>query len=241
MSLASPGAAERGNVFWYIMVAIALFAALSYAVSQSNRGSVAAMSEEQARLAATEILDYASALSTATAQLRLRGFKDTEVSYENPVVAGYANPVCTDGACRIFSPEGGGVAYKAPVTEWLDSSHAADPGYGAWIFSGDNEVDRIGTDGATAANKELIAFLPYVKKALCLELNRKTGVTNPSDMPPREADQIAAYTALFGGTYVHGESLTLPDPDKGKNAGCFEGGGNPSLGTYHFYQVLMAR
>lgn len=239
MSL-SPSA-ERGNVFFYIMVAIVLFAALSYAVSQSNRGSVAAMSEEQARLAATEVLEYASVLSNATAQLRLRGYKDTGVSYENPVVAGYANANCADEACKVFSTEGGGVSYKAPPKDWLDTAHAAESGYGAWIFSGENEIDQVGTDGSSAANKELIAFLPYVKKSICIEINKKTGVTNPLGDPPREADTIADYTSLFSGTYVHGESLTLPDPDKGKNAGCFEGGGTPAIGTYHFYQVLMAR
>lgn len=233
--------AESGNVFFYIMVAIVLFAALSYAVSQSNRGSVSAMSEEQAKLAATEILEYASVLTNATAQLRLRGYKDTEISYENAMAPGYANAACTEEACKIFSTEGGGVSYRAPPEEWLDTSRAAEAGYGAWVFSGENEIDRVGTDGAAAANKDLIVFLPYVKKALCIEVNKKTGVTNPAGDPPREADTIAAYTALFTGTYVHGESLTLPDPDKGKSGGCFEGGGTPSLGTYHVYQVLMAR
>lgn len=241
MKRSFPSAAERGNIFFYIMVAIVLFAALSFAVSQSNRGSMSAMSEEQARLAATEVLEYASVLSNATAQLRLRGYKDTEISYENPVSAGYANANCTEEQCKIFSTEGGGVSYKPPPAEWLDSAQSAEAGYGSWIFSGENEVDQVGTDGASAANKELIAFLPYVKKVLCIEVNKKTGVTNPLGDPPREADSIAAYTALFTGSYVHGESLTLPDPDKGKNAGCFEGGGNPAIETYHVYQVLMAR
>lgn len=241
MTESPPPCAETGNVFWYILVAIVLFASLSYAVSQSSRGSMSAMTEEQARLAATEILDYASTLATATAQLRLRGYKDTEPSYENPLAAGYANAACTEDACRIFAPDGGGVTYKPPPSEWLDPAQSAQPGYGDWVFSGETEVERIGTDGGAAVNKDLLAFLPYVKKALCIELNQKTGVTNPSGNPPAEADQISAYTSLFTGTYAIGESLTLADPNKGKTAGCFEGGGTPAAGTYHFYQVLVAR
>lgn len=241
MRASSPPCPESGNVFWYIMVAIVLFAALSYAVSQSSRGSISAMTQEQARLAATEILDYASTLATATAQLRLRGYKDTALSYENSLTAGYDNASCPEDGCRIFLPEGGGVIYRPPAPEWLDSSHSAQAGYGTWVFSGDTEVERIGTDGGAAANKELIAFLPYVKKALCLEINNKTGVTNPSDNPPAEADQIASYVSLFTGTYGVGESLTLADPNKAKTAGCFEGGGSPAAGSYHFYQVLVAR
>lgn len=230
---------QAGNVLWYILLAVALFGALSFAIAQSMRGGGSTMDQERVRLAAAEIVDYGSVLAHASSQLRLRGVKAEALSFENAVVAGYANPGCTDDACRIFALSGGGVSYKAPPASWLDSAQSAQAGYGTWVFSGLNEISGVGTDGAAAANKELIAFLPYVSADLCVELNRKTDVDNPGGVPPQEADTIASYATLFTGTYSHGDVVDLPQ--SGKTAGCFEGGGTPAAATYHYYQVLVAR
>lgn len=232
-------ASQSGNVLWYILIAVSLFGALSFAIAQSMRGGGSTMDQERARLAASEIVDYASVLAHAAAQLRLRGVRAETLSFENPEVAGYANAACTDDTCKIFALDGGGVTYRAPLADWLDSTQSAQTGYGQWVFSGLNEVEQIGTDGAAAANKELIAFLPHINKALCIELNKKVDMANPSGDPPQEADNIGGYGTLFTGTFAHGEILTLPE--KGRSAGCFEGGGTPLAGTYHYYQVLVAR
>lgn len=230
---------ESGNVLWYILIAVVLFGALSFAIAQSMRGGGSVMDDERTKLTASEIVDYGAVLANAASQLRLRGIKADAISLENPVVAGYANGNCADDTCKIFALDGGGVTYKAPSSDWLDSAQSAQSGYGQWVFSGLNEVDLVGTDGASAANKELIAFLPYVTKALCIALNEKVDMDNPAGDPPQEADTIGSYGAPFTGTYSHGELLTLPE--KGKTAGCFEGGGTPATGTYHYYQVLIAR
>lgn len=230
---------ESGNVLWYILIAVVLFGALSFAIAQSMRGGGSVMEDERVKISATEIVDYGTVLANAAAQLRLRGIRADAISLENPTLAGYANANCADDSCKIFALDGGGVTYKAPSADWLDSTQSAQSGYGQWVFSGLNEVEQVGTDGATAANKELIAFLPYLSKTLCIALNDKVGMTNPAGDPPQEADAIGSYGTPFTGTYSHGELLTLPE--KGKTAGCFEGGGTPANGTYHYYQVLIAR
>lgn len=230
---------ESGNVLWYILIAVVLFGALSFAIAQSMRGGGSTMDEERTKLSASEIVDYGTVLANAASQLRLRGVKADAISLENPAVAGYANANCADDTCKIFALDGGGVTYKAPSADWLDSAQSAQAGYGQWFFSGLNEVEQVGTDGSSAANKELIAFLPYVTRALCVALNQKVGVDNPSGDPPQEADAIGSYGTPFAGAYSHGEILTLPE--KGKTAGCFEGGGTPAAGTYHYYQVLVAQ
>lgn len=230
---------ENGNVLWYILVAVALFGALSFAIAQSMRGGGGTMDQERTKLAAAEIVDYGASLANAAAQLRLRGIRADLLSFENSTVAGYANAGCLDDSCRIFALEGGGLPYKAPMQAWLDPAQSAQSGFGTWVFSGVNEVEQLGTDGASAANKELIAFLPFVTKALCVALNEKVGMNNPSGAPPQEPDAVGSYALLFTGVYAHGEILSLPE--KGRSAGCFEGGGMPGAGTYHYYQVLVAR
>ncbi len=228
---------ESGNALVYVLIGTVLFAALSYAISQSSRGSSSTLSEEKAALAATEIIEFASTLTTATKQTMLRGYQASELDFENNFVAGYNNADCLDGYCEIFGPEGGAIIYKTPPPDWFDSSQSASVGYGEWVFSGSNAVSQVGSD----TTADLLVFLPYLKQEICTAINDKLGITNPSDDPPQETDTIDGYVNKFTGTFSDADTLVLPDPDKGKTAACFESENNPSAGTYHFYQVLVAR
>ena len=52
---------QRGSVFFYILIGIVLFAAVSYAVSQSiniGAGDTSMIQDEKARLEVTQILDF---------------------------------------------------------------------------------------------------------------------------------------------------------------------------------------
>jgi hypothetical protein len=228
---------ERGNALFYVFIGALLFAALGYAVAKSGRGSTSAVSGEKANLAATEILQYASTLVAASGQIRLRGYPAEEIDFRNDFVAGYDNAACTDGYCEIFGADGGAVFYKEPPEEWLDDMYSASAGYGEWVFSGSNAVAQVGTD----STEDLIVFLPYVDVKICKAINEKLGVTNPSDSPPAEIGTIDGYVNKFTGTFAANDTITLPNPDKGKMAACFEGDTAPPSGTYHFYQVLLAR
>lgn len=59
-SLAFPSS-ERGSSFLIILLAVALFAALTYAIAKSSNGAKN-LSQEQVRLLASEIIDSGAAL-----------------------------------------------------------------------------------------------------------------------------------------------------------------------------------
>jgi hypothetical protein len=56
---------RSGNVLFLILIAVALFAALSYAVTSSSRSSGAQIGADQARIMAAEIRQYASSIEQA--------------------------------------------------------------------------------------------------------------------------------------------------------------------------------
>ena len=228
---------ERGNAMFFILIATALFAALGFAVSQSNRGSSNALSSERNSLAASEIIEYGTLLSNAASQLKLRGFGDTGLSFKNNIETSYTDGNCTEDACRIFAVDGGGVIYTAPTADWLDSVQSAQPGYGRWNITGNNAVKQVGND----ATPDLVAFLPYIERDICIEINDKLGLTNPADAPPQLGAVIDSYNNLYDGTYTASETLELPAIDQGKRAGCFAGNTTPPDNTYHFFQVLIGR
>ena len=97
-------AGECGNVLFYILIAVALIAALSYAVTTTSRGGgTADISQEKAGLAASEILEYSNNIASAAAQLNLRGCRDTEISFDNTLSAtDYSNTNCNCSLRIIF-------------------------------------------------------------------------------------------------------------------------------------------
>lgn len=238
---------QSGNVLFYILLAVMLLAALAYAVAQGGRGSANNVSAEKARLFSTEILGYGDVVANAADQLGLRGYSDTQISFENNIVSGYANVNCTEDVCKVFALDGGGVNYMKPNDEWLDTAQNGQPRYGELYIHNRSNVEDVGT-----GNDDLILFVPYVKKEVCAAINKLLGIVPASRDVPRETNGPFAVNVKFDGVYVQvadrkvsGDGTTgEPEILFGKQAGCTESSGgasNPPAGTYHFFKVLVAR
>ena len=97
---------QRGNIFFYILLAVVLIAALSLAIASSMRGN-SGISNERINLVASEVIESGSRLAETVARLRLRGIASTAISFENSTVTGYANAACTTDPWRARPPEHG--------------------------------------------------------------------------------------------------------------------------------------
>ena len=178
-----------------ILIAIALFAALSFAVSgMLGGGQTSAISDDKAGIHATEILDYAATIRRAVQTMRIDGCADTEISFENDFVSGYTNG--TNTSCQVFHPNGGGINWQSPATGLNDGSE--------WVFTGDNYMDNVGVGGG-GDNSELTMVLPNVNETVCLAINEKlaleTTLTPPQDANCCIRDTVAyAFTGTYGGS-----------------------------------------
>lgn len=239
---------ESGSVLFYILIAVALFAALAYAMSQNNRGGSTSKNEEFLQLQASEILQYANGLQRAIRHMRIEGLDFSELSFKNNFVAGYDNALCGKDECRIFNPNGGGMSYQEPlVDDWLDSSQSTRTFFGEWYFPGDLCVLDVGSDSGAGCssdnknNEDVVVILPWIRKDLCEQINQDLGITSTGDPIPAESsgDAWNADDRKFDGTDDDGERLD----QGGRRYGCFEGNAfdNPPAGTYHFFQVIWAR
>ncbi|MCE7886764.1 MAG: hypothetical protein DYH13_04575 [Alphaproteobacteria bacterium PRO2] len=244
---------ERGNVMFYILIAVALLAALIFAVAQSGRGNIQQVSEEKARLYATEIIQSTGTMANGVAQLRLRGVRDTEISFDNPSVP-YPNANCADDTCKLFHPAGAGLTYAAPDMQWLDESAASATGFGVvggmigqWYFPYNTCVWQVGAGGDNchadnSDNTELMVWLPWVKREVCLQINQLLGIPNPGGEPPSIGGTMINNTApKFAGTYPTGAHVHVQMPTI--TAACVYHGSapaSPGLG-YFYYKVLIVR
>ncbi len=225
---------ERGNVMFYILIAVALLAALIYAVSQSGRGSLQQVSDEKARLYASEIVEYANVVANAVAQLRLRSISTENLCFDDPGWGAddYDHAGCTDDARKIFHLSGGGVTWKQAPTEAMDSAATPD---NLWHIYGDNEIQRVGTTCGAAACSDLILMVDELSRDVCVKINNLLQVGSKDSDPETDTDYgVVRYIGAFSYDETIGdESPILP----GKTAACFRKSG----GEYVFYKVLIAR
>ncbi|MGQ0527354.1 MAG: hypothetical protein ACT4OY_04905 [Alphaproteobacteria bacterium] len=230
---------ERGNILFYILIAVAMLAALSYAVSQSGRGNLQQLSEDKIKLYAAEILEYANTITNAVSQLHLRGCKDTEISFENAIVAGYENAGApSDKSCNVFNAAGGGAHWKVMQQEFLGDHAVLDSIKGDVEFTGMVDVVEVGTDDG-----DLLMQIDLVKKEICMKMNEMLSIENEADNAPEDALLAIVTTAPFIGAYVVNTNKVIGDDSqqfRGKTAGCrrIE---HASEGAYFFYKVLRAR
>ncbi|MCC7305323.1 MAG: hypothetical protein IT558_03580 [Alphaproteobacteria bacterium] len=226
---------QSGNVLFYILIAVALLAALSYAVSQSGRGSIGQVTEEKAKILGTEIIEYGNAIANATAQLRLRGVKDSSLCYDDAHWGGanYNHAGCADDAAKIFHTAGGGVTWKNAPAEAMNSAATPD---NLWHIYGDNEIKEVGTTCGADSCADLILVVDELNKTVCMKINKLLSVTEDNVDPP--TDSGMGTTRYIG---VYGYAQTIGDEGStlvGKSAACFE---NTGTGEYTFYKVLVAR
>ncbi len=218
---------QSGSAFFIILIAIFMFAALSYALMQGSRTSAANLTAEQARLAAQEILSYADTVSKTVHKLRLSGCSETQINFVTPDTAAWmTNPLApSDKSCDVFDMAGGKVNY-----EYIPEAarKLTDPTAKYWWFNSELRVQGIGT-----TNTELVLWATDLKYEVCVALNKIL----MDKLPWPEV--TATNTTGFVGTYVplaNGFGDDPGSPYNGKAAGCM---GDTSWSA--MYYTVIAR
>ena len=243
---------ESGNVLFLILIAVALFAALSFAISYTSRSGNADKDRElKNSLIANSIMEYAASVENSIIRLRtVRACRDTQLSFENSLEGGYVNPSAPAGyACHIFRPEGGNIAAENPPagsndgSPWFFANHIALP------FVGSMSNNTTGGCSGSDSCVDLVMLLPNLTHEVCLILNSKFKVTpvNPGSGGdiPRESNgpSLLAPADKFQGTYVADgpgiETHIVDGANKGIMSGCDED--SATAGVYYYWHVLLPR
>ena len=160
---------ERGNVFLFILLGVALFAALAITMSRSMRSeTTTSMAAREAELAAVDILDYVQRIERTINRLRRKSVSENDLSFANSIVAGYTH--AQPDTNKIFHGSGGNLTWQSPSPGVNDGSE--------WVFTGATCLADVGTgatgcDSDTVSNEELIVVLPNVSTSVCEKINDK--------------------------------------------------------------------
>lgn len=241
---------QSGNILFLILLAIVLFAALTYAVNGSFRVTQdTAIPKEKARSIATQIINYVTSMEQAVTRMRTTGeCKLEQLDFDRaPEFTGYDGlNTPADGHCKLFNANGGGIPFTPPDPAWFDGVNTGQYWYGEWHFTGANYVANIGTTAAGVdTSQEITVILPYLKKDICVALDDVLNI-KPSDPPPNEGSSVAIGQFTRWGepnTYRFGTAPTrLWDSNpESRSSGCLTMGTGPVAGAYFFFHTLVVR
>lgn len=240
---------ELGNVLFLILIAVALFAALSYAVTQSTRGGGNANSET-IKTDVAELMNYVTGIRLAITRMTIGGVADTDICFASSnwghVSYGTNIGSCSDPDGALFVGEGNQYV-KFPEEKWIDPSIPDTYGeYGQFTFTGLVHVRGVGTDGTDDSNPELAMLFPYISQEMCAEVNKQVGLSydpipDDDDSPFHIGTSLKRFGvsgARFDGDNGNGSIIGDDDTSLvGYDMGCAREG----AGAYYFWAVLIAR
>jgi len=238
---------ERGNALIYVLVAIALFAALSFTLSrQTDSGEAGGLDEDRAELYASQLISYASQAKNVIDQLDFQGVDISKIDFTLP-----SDTTFNSGTTiyKIYHPDGGGLNLGKISPENTDSSNIttpADPPAG-WYMGGFNNVEW------TASGSTDIILVAYgINGTVCRVINNKIDPTlspNPPLMTDSAKEAFVERQINFsGGTqtrYTTGANVDLTTQGGSDIcAACDEKASlcvQDSDGVFAFYSVLADR
>jgi hypothetical protein len=183
---------------------------------------------------------YPTALRTSIIRMVLGGTDVTNIYFDAP--ANFSS--VSDLASVVFHPTGGGAVFQQAPADVM-----AGTTQGTWFFNANWDIPLIGIDGS--GGNDVIAFLPGVSSAVCLNVNSElaidtTGCANITNGIP-ELD-ASTTEANIRDSHVEGDTFPTGDEEDIASVGCTAFEGQPSgcfydtdNSEYVFYSVLLER
>jgi hypothetical protein len=236
----------EGNVLFLVLIAVALFAGLSYVVTQSSRSGAGNITSEKAQLEISNLLNYVTAVQTGLLKLEFAQDVSAGEIYLNndiytrndgsPLPAVMGTP--PDPGRYLFHPSGGGVIAQAFPQIAADCPSCP----GGYVKPGDMLIVWIRPQwiGDPAMNDVAITFFG-VREDVCRLINKKVGIQGIPQVDYTFTSQIIALNfdgSPYGATP---SSTSLGDMTggsagiEGKDMWCAE---DTALPRYVFTKVI---
>ena len=231
---------NRGNILFLILIAVALFAALSYTITSSSRSNDGRISRDKANLLAAEIIQYATQVEQAISKMMIINKVSIEyldIDDLNGYVVQTPNTNCASNTCKLFNSEGGQISPK------LLPKKATNLDATNWAKKNDQSRLHfmiVPVKGVGSEKSELLLLYGAVQQDVCDEINIRLGLHKRGET--RLNDTHAAFAAQQGNLIPYPEPTgMLGDEDSriiGKRTFCVT---QANLWGNYFYHVLVAR
>ena len=210
---------QRGNALFLILIAVALFAALSYAITQSDRGG-GTTQKEQDMITASQVLQSLADLRNAV-QLMVTGQGIAASSLHLHAIGDNTSPcTVTDGTCLFTSDGGGATPLSMPAAAYSSIS-----GPSLTYFEMNDATISIAVAGVGSTGSKMSILVAPIPQNVCQDIDQGLGI---STIPVQSA---ASFTGTAG-------TLTF-DAAPGQAAACVDASQIDGAGYYILYYVLL--
>lgn len=220
---------EHGNALIYVLVAVALFAALSFTLGrQTDTDEISSLDDGKADLLATQLISYAAQARSVADQMRFTG---TEVDDFDFILPTDPNFNVAPHIHKIYHPAGGGLNPGRIPPDAINQS-ITNPVAG-WYLGRFNNVEWSATTG-----QDVILVAYQISQPICAKINEH--ITGSSAIPIM-ADSIREtmidddlYTGTNADLTTDDAGDVCPECDRVSSL-CVQ---NQTQTAYGFYTVL---
>ena len=171
---------QSGSIFIWIFVMIALFAALSFALTQGLRGGASTFTTQEAKIAAQEILDYGRVVRDGFRAMRIDGIPLREIDIRmqtlntldgNPYPISNNNCVVT--SCQLFNNAGG----KIPERQFYEVGVIPNWWGGGWAHPGGVVFSMINISGIGTTASDVVMHIMRINETVCHAVNTLNNIS----------------------------------------------------------------
>jgi hypothetical protein len=229
----SPAPNSGGNATIYVLIVVALFAALTVILSRQNDTSESSrLDRDRTRILATQIMAYPLQVKQSIEMMTMTGVESSALDFRLPGQSNYSTPPHIN---KVFHPEGGGlVLARLPSDAVIDAVVTPPAG---WYLGRSSNIEW-----SDSTDDDVVLVAWPLKQELCEAIN--TSITgNPSPVVTSNTIQNLFIPSEYPpGNTIHGgvnADLTVANC-----AGCEH---YPSLcvqdsnGYFGFYSLIVNR
>ncbi|MCB9973086.1 MAG: hypothetical protein H6854_00820 [Rhodospirillales bacterium] len=217
---------QKGNAFIYVLIAVILFAALSFVLmQQEDSKETGTLSPETAKILSTQLITTATQIKGALDQMIFAGTTPEEFDFRKPGAFG-----ATPHVDKVFHPEGGGVTLPPLPDNALPSTALSGPNSG-WYLGRFNNVEW------TPTTEDDVILTAYgIDRMVCEEINRTLTGSTTIPVLGAEAKNLLVDDGEYSGSNA---DFTIASCGTCESVAslCVA---NPAQTAYAFYNVLFA-
>jgi hypothetical protein len=220
----SPGP-QRGNALFLILIAVALFAALSYAITLSSRGSSGnAVNIGNAIVTAGQIVEMPAGIRQAVERMMITGTPASAITFTGAASHNDVfDLVSGGGGTANLPPPTGGCSPACTVWTYgtfTDSTHG--------LFIGGVKTDA----------PDVLAILPNVTEIVCEQIQKGLGFA--SQIPPVQDTAAFDWTDITGTISqaggLKGSATTIWEASvSGQEFSCMD---NRGTGNFYYHALI---
>lgn len=183
---------QRGNILFLILLAVVLFAALSYAVTSSINGGAKDISDEKAATIAAQIINSIGLQENELMRfMERKNLKIHQIDFTGTLASsdGSGNsPNCASSDCDFWHANGGGVQMPAlPVEAGDPNATTSYCATGPMYRMSDDRIRPylmvISVSGVGTEASDLVLFYHCVHPKICAEINIREGLRQRNGTP----------------------------------------------------------